>query len=99
MDTLFILAGVLGVGDLVLMRIYWRERRLRRKAERSADGYIRDNYRLMDALERKAGIRSASKGVVLPLSHARLRSGSAAGTPRGPAGGSDPDPRLTEQGA
>lgn len=66
MDTLVILAGVLGVGDLLLTRVWWRERRRRRKAERAADTYIRDNYRLMDALERKAALKRTGP-VVVPL--------------------------------
>ena len=54
MDSLFILAGVLGVGDLLLGRLWWRERTRRRKAERHADEALRDKYKLLDALERKA---------------------------------------------
>jgi hypothetical protein len=64
MDTLFILAGVLGLGDILLLRIVARERTRRRKAERTANSALRDNYRLMDALERKAGTRAP---VVAPM--------------------------------
>ena len=54
MDSLFVLAGLLGVGDLVLTRAWWRERARRTKAERHADEALRDKYKLLDALERKA---------------------------------------------
>lgn len=66
MDSLFILAGVLGVSDILLLRVWSHERARRRKAERNAGSALRENLRLMDALERKAGIRPA-KPVVVPI--------------------------------
>ena len=67
MDSLFILAGVLGLGDLLLLRVWARERARRRKAESTANDALRHNYRLLDALERKAGIRPPAKPVVVPM--------------------------------
>jgi hypothetical protein len=61
MDSLFLLAGVLGVGDIILLRVLWRERARRRKAESTANDALRHNYRLLDALERKAGIRTPAQ--------------------------------------
>jgi hypothetical protein len=54
MDTLFILAGVLGVGDILLLRVWARERRLRRKAETHANDAIREKYKLLDVITRRA---------------------------------------------
>ena len=54
MDSLFVLAGVLGVGDILLVRIWWRERARRRQAESHANDAIREKYRLLDIIERKA---------------------------------------------
>lgn len=54
MDTMFLLAGLLGLGDILLVRIWWRERARRRKAERVGNAALRDNYKLMSALERRA---------------------------------------------
>jgi hypothetical protein len=62
MDTLFILAGLLGVGDILLLRAVARERARRRKAERNACSALRDNLRLMDALERKVSLRRVQGG-------------------------------------
>lgn len=73
MDTVFILAGVFGVGDILLARVWLRERRRRRKAERSADTYIRDNYRLMDALERRAAQKQGPVVVTMPTSTRAIR--------------------------
>ena len=52
MDSLFVLAGVLGVGDLLLARVWWHERRKRRRAERAANSSLRENLRLMEELMR-----------------------------------------------
>lgn len=65
MDTLFILAGLLGLGDLVLLLIWAHERGKRRTAERHANEAIREKYRLLDALERKAA--KARGPVVVPI--------------------------------
>jgi hypothetical protein len=65
MDTLFLFAGVLGVGDLVLLRVLWRERARRRKAERHANAALRDNYKLMSAIERKASGQPRGGGPVI----------------------------------
>lgn len=54
MDSLFILAGLLGVGDLLLARVWWRERTRRRRAEGQANDAIREKYKLLDIIERKA---------------------------------------------
>lgn len=62
MDSLFILAGLLGVGDLLLLRLVARERGRRRKAERNAGVALRENLRLMDALERKVSLRRVTGG-------------------------------------
>jgi hypothetical protein len=67
MDSLFLIAGLLGIGDLLLARIWWRERARRRVAERHADEAIRKNYKLLDAIERKA-VRAARGPVVVPIS-------------------------------
>lgn len=67
MDTLFLLAGLLGVGDLLLTRSWLRERARRRKAESAANAAIREKYKLLDVLERKAA-RPASRRVVVPMS-------------------------------
>ena len=53
MDTLFLLAGLLGVGDLVLARVWWRERHKRRRAERTARTALIDNLSLQAALDRR----------------------------------------------
>lgn len=76
MDSLFILAGVLGVGDLLLARVWWRERARRRKAERVGNAALRDNYKLMTALERKASGQPRGGGPViveLPASRRQVR--------------------------
>jgi hypothetical protein len=66
MDSLFVFAGLLGVGDLVLARIWWRERMRRRVAERHADEAIRKNYKLLDAIERKA-VRASTGPVIVSM--------------------------------
>lgn len=66
MDSLFVLAGVLGVGDILLARVWWHERRKRRRAERAANSALRENLRLMDAVERRD--RPAPGPVIVPLS-------------------------------
>lgn len=71
MDALFILAGVLGVGDLVLVRIWWRERHKRRRVERCARAALRENLSLKDALERRRMVKAgpaAGRPVTVPLS-------------------------------
>jgi hypothetical protein len=56
MDSLFMFAGLLGIGDLLLARVWWRERRRRVKAETHANEAIREKYKLLDAIERKAAV-------------------------------------------
>ena len=73
MEPVFILVGVLAVGDALLARWAWRERRRRRKAEAAADTYIRDNSRLMDALERKAAQKHGPVVVSMPTSTRAIR--------------------------
>ena len=72
MDTMLLLAAGLGLGDLLLVRLWWRERQRRRKAERHANTVIRDTMRLKDALERRAGRRPSPGAVDVPL-HAKPR--------------------------
>lgn len=67
MDSLFILAGILGVGDLVLARSWWRERHRRRRIERCAATALRENLTLKDALERRAA-QGKSQPVVVRAS-------------------------------
>lgn len=67
MDSLFLLAGLLGAGDILLAWYLWQERQRRQKAESTANRFIRDNYRLIDALERKAGIRPPASPVVVQM--------------------------------
>ena len=80
MDSLFILAGLLGVGDLVLIRFWWRERARRRKAERVGSAALRDNLKLMSALERKASGAPRTGGPViveLPATRHQVRQAIA----------------------
>ena len=65
MDTVFILAGVFGLGDIVLARAWWRARAKREKAERVANAALRDNYKLMSALERRASGQPRCGGPVI----------------------------------
>jgi len=67
MDSLFMLAGLLGVGDVLLARVWWLERARRRKAERNAGSALRENLRLMDALERRAGLKHPGRPVTVPV--------------------------------
>lgn len=67
MDSLFVLAGVLGIGDILLARVWWRERRKRRRAERAANSALRENLKLMDAIERRARAVAPSGPVVVHL--------------------------------
>lgn len=66
MDGMLILAFVLGVGDLVLGRIWWHERSRRRKAESHAKDALQQKYKLLDALERKAA-KAHREPVVIPI--------------------------------
>lgn len=79
MDSLFILAGVLGVGDMVLARVWWHERRKRRRAERAANSSLRENLRLMDEIDRWA--RPVAKGdpvvVRMPAKSQQIREAIA----------------------
>lgn len=79
MDSLFVLAGVLGVGDLLLARVWWRERRKRRRAERSADAALRENLRLMDEIDRWARpVATAAPVVVrMPVKPKQIREAIA----------------------
>jgi hypothetical protein len=79
MDSLFILAGLLGAGDLLLTWYLWQERERRKKAESAAGRVLRDNYRLIDALERKAGIRPPEKPVVVPIGSRRRQAAETGG--------------------
>lgn len=54
MDPILILIFALAAGDLILLRVVSRERARRRKAERNAGSALRENLKLMDALERRA---------------------------------------------
>ena len=65
MDSLFLLAGLLGVGDILLLRVVVRERARRRKAERIANAALRDNLKLMSAIERKASGQPRGLGPVV----------------------------------
>lgn len=65
MDSLFILAGLLGVGDILLARVWLRERTRRRKAERVGNAALRDNLKLMSALERRASNSPRGGGPVI----------------------------------
>jgi hypothetical protein len=65
MDSLFILAGLLGLGDILLLRLVARERARRQKAERHANAALRDNLKLMSALERKASGQPRGGGPVI----------------------------------
>jgi len=67
MDSLFLLAGLLGLGDLLLARVWWRERARRVKAETHANDAIREKYKLLDAIERKAAVRHPERQVVVPI--------------------------------
>jgi hypothetical protein len=88
MDSLIILAAVFGMGDLVLGRIWWRERARRRKAERNANAALRDNFKLMSALERKASGQPRGGGPViveLPTTRRQVRDAIAELQSRQPA--------------
>jgi hypothetical protein len=61
MDSLFLLAGLLGVGDILLLRVWTRERARRRKAESTANEAIREKYKLLDVIERKAAASRPSR--------------------------------------
>lgn len=67
MDSLFVLAGVLGVGDLLLARVWWHERRKRRRAERAANSSLRENLRLMDEIDRWSLQRATGEPVVVRM--------------------------------
>lgn len=67
MDSLFLLTGLLGVGDLLLARMWWRERRRRRKAETHANDALRAKYKLLDAIERKAAVSPHPRPAVVPI--------------------------------
>jgi hypothetical protein len=79
MDSLFVLAGVLGVGDLLLARVWWHERRKRRRAERAANASLRENLRLMDEIDHWA--RPVAKGdpviVRMPVKPKQIREAIA----------------------
>lgn len=65
MDTMFLLAGLLGLGDIILGRAWWRARARREKAERVANAALRDNLKLMSALERRASGTPRGGGPVI----------------------------------
>jgi len=67
MDPILILIFALAAGDLILLRVVSRERARRRKAERNAGSALRENLKLMDALERRATNRPRPAPVVVPL--------------------------------
>ena len=67
MDSLFLLAGLLGLGDILLARVWWRERARRVKAETHANEAIRAKYKLLDAIERKAAVSHPERPVVVPI--------------------------------
>jgi hypothetical protein len=68
MDTLFLLAGLLGLGVILLARFWWRERSRRRTAEGHANEAIRQKYKLLDAIERHAmAPRGSARPVVVPM--------------------------------
>jgi len=66
MDPILILIFALAAGDLILLRVVSRERARRRKAERHAGSALRENLKLMDALERRASVRPRQTPVVAP---------------------------------
>lgn len=66
MDSLFILAGILGVGDLLLARSWWRERHRRRRIERRAATALRENLTLKDAIARRAADGSSRPVAMRP---------------------------------
>jgi hypothetical protein len=63
---IYLLAALLGLGDIVLVRIWWRERSRRLRAELHANDAIRKNYKLLDAIERKAAAAKLGP-VTIPL--------------------------------
>lgn len=79
MDSLFVLAGVLGVGDMVLARVWWHERRKRRRAERAANSSLRENLRLMDEINRWASPAAKGDPVVvrMPVKPKQIREAIA----------------------
>jgi hypothetical protein len=79
MDSLFVLAGVLGIGDLLLARVWWHERRKRRRAERAANSSLRENLRLMDEIDRWVRQRATGEPVVvrMPVKPKQIREAIA----------------------
>jgi len=65
-DPILILIVALAAGDLILLRVVSRERARRRKAERNAGSALRENLKLMDALERRASVRPRQTTVAAP---------------------------------
>ena len=77
MDGPMIVAALLTVAVTVLGRLWWRERTRRRKAERCADEALREKYKLLDVIERKAA-RGPQRPVVVAMSGRNAQPGGGA---------------------